>query len=59
METVDPIDYSYPVLLAQQRIKAAHDALLKRELALGAEELTNAIAELRTAVVAIRHMQGE
>lgn len=57
METAEVIDYAEPLLSAERRLRSAKGALLRRNLAEGAEELTQAIADLRIAVLHIKHMQ--
>lgn len=57
MEPVEVIDYAYPMMMAEQKMKAAHDAALEREFSAAEELITQAIVELRITVLAFRHMQ--
>ena len=56
MGTVELIDYAYPMMMAENRLKAAHDELLHGDMAKGLEELTQAVVETRLAAAAVRHM---
>jgi hypothetical protein len=57
MEIAEVIDYAEPLLSAERRLRSAKSALLGKNLTDGAEELTQAIADLRIAVLHIKHMQ--
>lgn len=57
MENVELIDYAYPLMMAERRLKDAHAELLNRNFDGGLEKLLEAIVEVRIAVNAVRHMK--
>lgn len=59
MDSAELIDYAYPMLMAERRLKEAHEALLNRKYDEGVELLLKAVTEVRIAVASVRHMQTE
>jgi hypothetical protein len=57
METVELIDYAYPMMMAERHLRAAHEALLNHGMATGLEELEQALVDVRTAIMSVKHMQ--
>ncbi len=53
------IDYAHPMLMAERKLKDAHNALLHRDFDKGIELMQEAIAEARIAIHSVRHMKGE
>lgn len=51
------VDYARPCMLAEMALKAAHDAMLKRDYAEAIEQGFIAIAEAKLMVNSIRDMQ--
>ncbi len=56
METAELIDYAHPMMMAENRLKAAHNELLHGDMEKGLGELTQAVVETRLAAAAVRHM---
>lgn len=52
------VDYAYPMMMAQSRIKSAHDAVLKKDLSAAIEDTMTAMAELKLMLNALKEMQG-
>ena len=57
MEHVELIDYAHPMMMAEQKMKAAHSAALEHAYDAAEELITQAIVELRITTLAFRHMQ--
>lgn len=57
MDSAELIDYAYPMLMAERRLKEAHEALLERKYDDGVELLLKAVTEVRIAIASVRHMQ--
>ena len=53
------IDYAYPMLMAENALKKAHQHMLKREYDEAIEELLKATAECKLSMNAIKHMKEE
>jgi hypothetical protein len=51
------IDYAQPMLMAEKHLRAAYDALSRRDFDNGKEELLNAIAQTRLAYHAAEHVR--
>lgn len=51
------IDYAHPMMMAERKLKDAHEALLRRDFDGGIERLLDAIVEVRLAANAVRHMK--
>jgi hypothetical protein len=47
------------MLMAERKLKDAHNALLHRDFDKGIELMQEAIAEARIAIHSVRHMKGE
>lgn len=47
------------MMMAERKLKDAHEALLRRDFDGGIERLQEAITEARLAVHAVRHIKGE
>lgn len=52
------VDYAYPMMMAQNRIKSAHDAVLKKDFSAAIEDTMTAMAELKLMLNALKEMQG-
>ena len=52
------VDYAYPMMMAQSRIKSAHDAVLKKDFSAAIEDTMTAMAELKLMLNALKEMQG-
>lgn len=50
------VDYAYPLLQAAKHLRKANDALVKRNMEEGADELMKLITEVRMALHAVRLM---
>lgn len=59
LTTSSLIDYAHPMMMAERKLKDAHEALLRRDFDGGIERLQEAITEARLAVHAVRHIKGE
>lgn len=57
MDTAELIDYAYPMMMAERKLKDAHAELLNRNFDGGIEKLLEAIVEVRLAANAVRHMK--
>lgn len=55
MEHVELIDYAYPMMMAENAMRAAYDALLHGNPDEGMEQLLNAMVEIKMALNAVRH----
>ena len=53
------IDYAYPMLMAENALKKAHQHMLKRDYDEAMEEVLKAMAECKLAMNAIKHMKEE
>ena len=51
------IDYAYPMLMAERKLKDAHDALLHRDFDKGIELLLDASVEVKLAINSVTHMK--
>jgi|APFre7841882793_1041355.scaffolds.fasta_scaffold428726_1 hypothetical protein len=51
------IDYAQPMLQAEKHLRAAYEALIRRDFDLGKEELLNAITQTRLAYHAAEHQR--
>lgn len=56
-EHVELIDYARPMMLAENAMKAAYDALLHQNVDGGMEQLLNAMVEIKMALNAVRHIK--
>ena len=57
MDSAELIDYAYPMLMAERKLKEAHEALLERKYDEGVELLLKAATEVRIAIASVRHIQ--
>lgn len=59
MATVDNglVDYAYPMMMAQSRIKSAHDAVLKKDFDAAIEDTITAMAEIKLMLNALKEMR--
>lgn len=57
METAELIDYAYPMMMAERKLKEAHEALLNRDFDGGMELLLSASVEVKLAVNSVKHMK--
>lgn len=53
------IDYAYPMIMAERKLKEAHDALLERNYDLGMERLLECVVETKIAVNSVRHIKEQ
>lgn len=51
------VDYAYPMMMAQSRIKSAHDAVLNKDFPAAIEDTMTAMAELKLMLNALKEMQ--
>ena len=51
------IDYAYPMMMAERKLKEAHDALLEHDYDVGIARLLECAAEAKIAVNSVRHMK--
>lgn len=51
------IDYAHPMMLAERKLKDAHDALLRRNFDEGIELLFEAAVEIKLAINSVKHMK--
>lgn len=58
METVDVVDYSYPMLMAHKALKDAHEAVLKKDFDTAVEQVMTAMAEVKLTLNAVKEMRG-
>lgn len=47
------------MMMAERKLKDAHELLLQRNFDGGIEKLQEAATEVRLAIVSVRHMKGE
>ena len=59
METVELIDYAYPMMMAERKLKEAHNVLLENDYDAGITHLIAALAEIRLAIQSVRVMRGD
>jgi hypothetical protein len=59
MENADLIDYAYPMMMAERKLKEAHNVLLDNDYDKGVDCLIQALAEVRLAIHSVRHMRGD
>lgn len=57
MEPVKVIDYAHPMMMAEMKMRQAHNAALEHAYDAAEELITQAIVELRITTLAFRHMQ--
>jgi hypothetical protein len=54
------IDYAYPMMIAEQKLKDAHLALLdSNNYDVGSDRLVEAIVEIKIAINSIKHMKEQ
>lgn len=53
------IDYAYPMMMAERKLKEAHGALLDHDYDVGIERLLECLAEAKIAVNSVRHMKEQ
>ena len=51
------IDYAYPMMMVERRLREAHDALLERNYNIGLDRLLECIVEAKIAMNSVRHMK--
>tara|TARA_R110000868_G_scaffold108996_2_gene297016 strand:+ start:172 stop:363 length:192 start_codon:yes stop_codon:yes gene_type:complete len=51
------VDYAYPMMMAQSRIKSAHDAVLNKDFTTAIEDTMTAMAELKLMLNALKEMR--
>lgn len=51
------IDYAYPMIMAERKLKDAHDALLHRDFDKGIELLLEVSVEVKLAITSVKHMK--
>jgi hypothetical protein len=57
MKDTELIDYAHPMMMAENALRDAYDALLHGDSDKGIEHLLNAMVEVKMALNAVRHMQ--
>ena len=57
MAIANPVDYSYPMLMAQKALKDAHEAVLKKDFDGAVEEVMTALAETKLTLNAIKELR--
>ena len=57
MDRAELIDYAHPMMMAENAMKAAYDALLHGNPDKGMEQLLNAMVEIKMALNAVRHIK--
>jgi hypothetical protein len=51
------IDYAYPLMMAEQALKKAHDYLLEEDYILAMDQLEKAVVEVRIARNSVIHIK--
>lgn len=51
------IDYAYPMMMAEKKMKQAHHAALERDYTSAMELTMQAMADLRIAYISFQHMK--
>ncbi len=51
------IDYAYPLMMAENSLKACHKAVLVREYDVAIQVAMNAIADVKLTITALKHMK--
>ena len=59
MESANLIDYAHPMMMAERKLKEAHEKLLDNKYDEGIDALIQALAEVRIAIHSVRHMRGD
>lgn len=57
MDSQPLIDYAYPMMMAERKLKEAHDALLEHKYDVGIDRLLECIVEAKIAMNSVRHMK--
>jgi len=53
------IDYAYPMMIAERKLKDAHLALLDNNYDVGSERLVEAMVEIKMAINSVKHMKEQ
>jgi hypothetical protein len=53
------IDYAYPMMMAERKLKDAHDAFLEKDYDVGIERLIEVAAEVKLALTSAKHMKEQ
>ena len=53
------IDYAYPMMMVERRLREAHDALLERNYNIGLDRLLECVVEAKIAANSVRHMKEQ
>lgn len=53
------IDYAHPMMMAERKLKEAHEVLLDNKYSEGIDCLIQALTEVRLAIQSVRHMRGD
>lgn len=53
------IDYAYPMMMAERKLKEAHDAFLEKDYDNGIEKLIEVAAEVKMALNSAKHMKEQ
>jgi hypothetical protein len=51
------VDYAYPMMMAQAKIKAAHDAVLRKDFDAAIEDTIVAMADIKLMLNALKEMR--
>ena len=57
MKDTELIDYAHPMMMAENALRDAYDALLHHNIDGGIEHLLNAMVEVKMALNAVRHIK--
>jgi len=57
MAIASPVDYSYPMLMAQKALKDAHEAVLKKDFDVAIDQAFSAMVETKLMINAIKEMR--
>ena len=53
------IDYAHPMMMAEKKLKTAHDLLLDRKYDEATDELYQVLVEARLAIHSVRHVKEQ
>lgn len=53
------IDYAYPMMMAERKLRDAHSALLDNNHDVGIDRLIEVAAEVKLALNSVRHMKEQ
>ena len=53
------IDYAYPMMMVERKLKEAHNALLEHNYNIGLDRLLECVVEAKIAINSVRHMKEQ